>query len=212
MKVDVTKRQKQLLKAIYDSFSTTGYPPNFDEMREKLDVASNQGVLDLLRSLEKKQLIQREPRLARSITILPLGYEVLGQKPIIPFIGVTRAGSMAESVEIHAEWREISPSLSKLENVFILKVSGDSMINAAINDGDLVLVKSDKEFSSNDIVLAQCNGESTIKRFISQDTPPYVYLKPENPAYPLIPFTDNIELTGKVIAILNNHGEWRKIK
>lgn len=212
MKNEATKRQKQLLMIIYDSFINTGYSPNFDEMRENLSVVSNQAVLDLLRALEHKRLIRREAYSARGITILPLGYQTLEKKPLIPFIGTTSAGSMTEAIELEGDWQKISSEVAKAQDVFLLKVLGDSMVNAGIEDNDFVLVRQGKEFSSGDIVLAQIDGESTIKRFISQDTPPYIYLKPENPKYPIISFTDDMELLGKVVGILNKHGEWKQVK
>lgn len=211
MKNAITARQKQLLDIIYSSYKNTGYPPNFEEMRNALGVSSNQGVLDLLRSLEHKRFIRREARSARGIVILPLGYETLDVSPMIQFAGTAVAGAMQEATEIEGGWVEMSSGISQLENAYILKVSGDSMINADINDGDLVLVRNEKEFSSGDVVLARDRGEATIKRFISEDAPPYVYLKPENPAYKIIYFTEETELVGKVLAILSKKGEWKKI-
>ena len=85
------------------------------------------------------------------------------------------------------------------------------MINAGIDDGDVVLVKSQKEFVSGEVVLAQIGSDSTVKRFMSEDKPPYVYLKPENPKYKNILFSDDAELKGKVISVLKN-GYWKSIK
>ena len=93
----------------------------------------------------------------------------------------------------------------------MLKVSGDSMINAGINDGDAVLVQTKKEFVTREIVYAEINGEGTIKRFISEDKPPYVYLKPENPNHDNIIFTEEVELKGKVISIFKNN-QWMPAK
>ena len=85
------------------------------------------------------------------------------------------------------------------------------MINAGIESEDVVLVKEQKEFVSGDIVLANTDTCSTIKRFISEDKPPYVYLKPENPKYQNILFDENVIIKGKVISILKN-GYWKPIK
>jgi len=84
------------------------------------------------------------------------------------------------------------------------------MINAGIDDGDIVLVKSAKEFVSKDIVLADVEGESTIKRFISEDKPPYLYLKPENPNHSIIYFTQSITLKGKVISVFKDE-KWLNV-
>ena len=126
-------------------------------------------------------------------------------------MGISHAGSPITAVEIQGEWQQLSPQVAKLEDdVFILRVSGDSMINAGIDDGDKVLVRSQKEFSSGDIVMADVDGESTIKRFVSDDSPPYVYLKPENPKYDMVCFTEVVKLKGKVISI-NKRGQWMPV-
>ncbi|MCX6723699.1 MAG: transcriptional repressor LexA [Candidatus Staskawiczbacteria bacterium] len=208
----ITKRQKQLLEIIYDYIRDTGYPPTFEEMRESLGVVSNQSIIDLLAKLEKQKLLKRNEASARSLTILPFGDKILERPALIPFLGATTAGSPMEAMEIAGEWKQISPEIKELKNnVFILKVFGDSMINAGIENEDIVLVKEQKEFISGDIVLAQTEDGSTIKRFISDDKPPYIYLKPENPKYKNIPFSENMELKGKIISILKN-GYWGPVK
>lgn len=209
MSSPITKRQKDLLTIIYQYIKDTGYPPTFEEMKDRLEVSSNQSVLDLLNKLEEKKIIKRNESMARSIAILPLGYQLLGEPSLVAFLGISHAGSPIEPIQIDGEWQEVSPDVTMLkDDVFLLKVSGDSMINAGIDDGDIVLVKSQKEFVSGDIVLADIEGESTIKRFISDDQPPYIYLKPENPKHPVIPFTDNMKLKGKIVSILKK-GYWK---
>src|SRR3989338_2201240 len=211
MKKNTTPRQRELLQIIYNYINNEGYPPTFDEMRERLKVVSNQSVIDLLNKLEKNRIIKRNENIARSIAILPIGYEMLGKPPLAPFLGVSSAGAPINSVEITGEWQTLSSDLARLkEDVFILKVSGDSMINAGIDDGDLVLVKTEKEFVSGNVVLVQINDEVTIKRFISDDNPPYIYLKPENPKYDIIPATDKMTLKGKVISVLKE-SYWRPV-
>ncbi len=212
MKNITTPRQKQLLEVIYSYIKSDGHPPTFDEMRESLGVSSNQSVLDLLNKLEKNKIIQRKEGAARGLAILPLGYEMLGRPPLAAFLGITSAGAPIQSIEISGEWQPVSQEISRLaEEVFMLKVSGDSMINAGIDDGDAVLVQTKKEFVSGEIVYAQIGDEGTIKRFMSDDKPPYVYLKPENPKYELIPFTHEMELKGKIISVLKNN-YWQPIR
>ncbi|MCL4360351.1 transcriptional repressor LexA [Patescibacteria group bacterium] len=211
MNLPLTKRQLEMLSILYDYIKDTGYPPTFEEMRERLGVSSNQSVIDLLGKLAQKRIIKRNGSAARSLAILPYGYEALGRDPLVPFLGVSHAGAPLQSIVIDGDWKPVSKDISKLDaEVFLLKISGDSMINAGINDGDNVLVKSQKEFASGDIVYAQIGEESTIKRFISQDKPPYHYLKPENPNYPPIFFTSLVEMKGKVISILKA-GQWRTV-
>ena len=211
MKKIVTERQKQLLGVIHDFIKSTGYPPTFEEMRENLGVSSNQSIADLLEKLKKASVIKKNMG-ARTLAILPLGYEILGMPQLVPFLGITTAGIPAEAIEITGEWQALSSNVAKLQSdIFMLRISGDSMINAGIDDGDVVLVQTKKEFVSGEIVLADNGGEATIKRFISKDRPPYVYLKSENPKYENILFTDETRLKGKVISVLKN-GYWNKIK
>ena len=182
-----------------------------EEMRKSLGVSSNQSVIDLLEKLKKHGLIKRGSG-ARSLAILPLGHKVLGVSPLAPFLGVAAAGAPIEAVAIAGEWRTVSPEVAELKDeVFLLKISGDSMVNANIDDGDVILVQRKKEFISNEIVYAQFGEEGTVKRFISEDKPPYVYLKPENPKYENILFDETVELKGKVISVLKN-GHWQPVK
>lgn len=211
MKTQITPRQKELLSILYHYIKNTGYPPTIEEMKSRLNVVSNQSILDLLRHLEKRRLIERKGGAARSIAILPAGYTTLDKPPLTPFLGVSHAGAPLEITQIEGEWQTISPQVAKLDqHVYLIKVSGDSMINAGIDDGAVLLVKEQTEFVSGDIVLAQIGNESTVKRFISEDKPPYLYLKPENPSHKIIYFTEEVVLKGKIISIIKN-GQWKPI-
>lgn len=180
-------------------------------MRENLGVVSNQSIIDLLHKLKQANFIKKDEG-ARSIAIKHLGYALLGRPALAPVLGTTTAGAPAEAIEIIGEWRQVSKEVARLNaEVFMLRVLGDSMINAGIDDGDVVLVQSKKEFVSGEVVLAELAGESTIKRFISEDKPPYVYLKPENPKYDNLLFTDTVELKGKVMSVLKNN-QWKSIR
>ena len=212
MELSVTTRQKELLSVIYEFIKNTGFPPSIAEMRENLGVSSNQSILDLLEKLSKKGFIKRNGGNARNVAILPIGYKELGEPSLTPFLGVTSAGAPIEAIEISGEWREMPGEVAQLQSdIFMLRISGDSMINAGIDNGDVVLVQTKKEFISGEVVLAEKDGETTVKRFISEDKPPYVYLKPENPNYQNILFTDTTELKGKVISVLKNN-YWKSIK
>jgi len=212
MKPRITKRQKELLSIIYRYIKDSGYPPTFEEMKRKLNVSSNQSIVDLLAKLEKQGFLKRNESVARSIALLPMAYEILDQPPLVAFLGITSAGAPIEPIEISGEWQSVSSDTAILsDQVFLLKISGDSMINAGIDDGDIVLVKSEKEFVSGEVVLADTGGEKTVKRFVSEDKPPYVYLKPENPKYKILPITDEMKLVGKVISVLKN-GYWKRVE
>lgn len=205
---EITKRQKEVLKIIYEAIKSSGFPPSFSELKERLNISSNQSILDLLSALEKKRFIKREEGSARGMKILDKGFKVLGTKKLIPFLGTSYGGSLTETFEIEDEVKEIKnhSEVSKIDNVFFVKVSGDSMSDI-INDGDVVLVKKNREFSSGDIVLARSPDGTTIKRLVSCDEPPYLYLRPENPNHKkIIVFTDDVEIIGKIIGIVKPEG------
>src|SRR3989338_6255252 len=207
----ITELQKQLLEVIYDFCASSGYPPTFEEMRQNLGVSSNQSIVDLLEKLRRDGFIKKDSG-ARSLAILHLGYEVIGRPALAPVLGTTTAGLPAESIEIAGDWHPVSSDVAKFaEVIFMHKISGDSMINAGIDDGDAVLVQTMKEFVSGDIVFAEIGDEGTVKRFMSDDKPPYVYLKPENPNHQIILFTDDVRLKGKVISVLKSE-HWQSVK
>ncbi len=196
----VSKRQKEVLKIIYDNLITAGFPPSFSELKEKLNVSSNQTILDIFSILEKKNLISREEGSARGIKILRKGYKVINAKPLAPVVGITSAGSFTEAIEEIDAWKPLSKDVETIaDDVLIVRVMGDSMLNAEIKDGDLIVFKKTNEVVSGDIVLAQTPDGTTVKRFISQYKPPHKFLKPENPKYPNIPFTNEMEIIGKMV-------------
>ena len=206
----ITKRQKEVLKIIYNSLINAGFPPSFSELKEKLKISSNQSLLDFFSILEKKNLISREEGSARGIKILRKGYRAINANPLAPVVGITSAGGFTEAIEEINAWQPLSKDVETIADyVMIVRVMGDSMINANIKDGDLVLVKKTKEFVSGDIILVQTLDGTTVKRFVTQSKPPYRFLKPENPKYPIIPFTDEMEVIGKVIKKIDHDIEFR---
>jgi len=209
-KETITKRQKEVLKIIYNSLINAGFPPSFSELKEKLKISSNQSLLDFFSILEKKNLISREEGSARGIKILRKGYRAINANPLAPVVGITSAGGFTEAIEEINAWQPLSKDVETIADyVMIVRVMGDSMINANIKDGDLVLVKKTKEFVSGDIVLVQTLDGTTVKRFVTQNKPPYRFLKPENPKYSIIPFTDEMEVIGKVIKKIDHDIEFR---
>lgn len=196
----LTERQKQTLMLVYNSIKYSGYPPTLSELKESLNVVSNQAVLDLLRILEEKKYIRKEEGAARGLQLTQKGYDALNVSTYAPMIGVTAAGPFMDTLEQHGEWKEISKELSKLsDKIGLFKVKGDSMIGAGLNDGDIVVVKHEViEFRNGDIVLARNDDGTTIKRFVNTNNK--VYLSPENPKYSRISITPDLRLIGKVIS------------
>lgn len=196
----ITERQKQTLMFIYNSIKYSGYPPTLSELKESLNVVSNQAVLDLLKILEQKKYIRKEEGAARGLQLTQKGYDALNVSTYAPMIGVTAAGPFMDTLEQHGEWKEISRDLEKLsDKIGLFKVKGDSMIGAGLNDGDIVVIKHEiTEFRNGDIVLARNDDGTTIKRFVNTNNK--VYLSPENPKYPRISITPDLRLIGKVIS------------
>lgn len=199
MEKGITKRQKELLEIIYNHIESSGYPPTLSEMREKLGVSSNQAVLDLLKSLENKKTIKRDEGEARGIQILPQGYDAIGKTALVRVVGVTAAGPATLAIAQN-EWIPLPSGYKKYDNVFVVQVSGNSMIDASVYDGDTVLIKEQREYKSGDIVLARIGDDVTLKTFIAKDGK--IHLKPENPSCRIIAITEDTYFLGKMIANL----------
>ena len=209
MKTNLTPKQKKVLETIYSSINDSGYPPSLAELRELMGVASNQAVLNYLKSLETRGLIKKGDGQARSIKILPLGYQILGKEQMVPVSGISSAGPLVEAPEMFGKWVTLPGEVIKNEvikqseeEVFVIQVNGDSMINAGIIDGDLLLVKKTREYRSQDIVVARSDDGTTVKRFIAEPDG-RAYLKPENPIYRIIPLFEETIFDGKVISNLS---------
>lgn len=204
----ITDKQKKVLNLIYDYISASSFPPTLVDLKNELNLSSNQSILNFLDALEEKGCIKREDGQARGIKILPLGFQVLGKKQLVPVAGIAAAGPYLESfTELSFDWREIPTSLvpgetlKQTEDMFIIQVAGDSMVNAGIDNGDMILVKKSKDgFVNGDIVVAYKEDGATVKRFIVEKNK--MFLKPENPNYQNIRiFSGEVKFDGK--AILN---------
>ncbi len=207
MQQKITEKQKNALNAIYKSIKETGFPPTLAELRERLKVASNQAVLNFLEVLEKKGFIERKgkEKKARSIKILRLGFQALGKEVLVTAAGITSAGPYVESfTEAFTNWMTLpgkileKEKINFSEKVFIIQVYGDSMINAGIDDGDILLIQKTNQFRSGDIVVARNDDGTTVKRFISEPDG-RAYLKPENPKYSNLTIYEDTYFDGRVI-------------
>ncbi|MBA3047211.1 transcriptional repressor LexA [Patescibacteria group bacterium] len=205
----ITPKQKKVLEIIYNNIELTGFPPTLADLKNELNVSSNQAVLNYLETLEKKGYIERVEGQARGIKIMPLGYKILNKDQLVPVVGESAAGPFFETLEAtQFNWTTLpgevlnNKKIKQSEEVFIIKVRGDSMINAGINDEDMLLVKKTREFKSGDIVVARSDDGTTVKRFVAEPDG-RAYLKPENPAYKNIPIFEETIFEGKVIINLS---------
>ncbi|MDO8593207.1 MAG: transcriptional repressor LexA [bacterium] len=207
---NITPKQKKVLEIIYNNIESTGFPPTLADLKNELDVVSNQAVLNYLDALTVKGYIVRSEGQARGITILPLGYKILNKDQLAPVVGGTAAGPFIETLEETSfTWMPLPGQIVKDEKInqsneqlFVVKVYGDSMTNAGIDNGDMLLVKKAKEFKSGDIVLARTDQGTTVKRFVADGGKRY--LKPENPNYKnIIIIPGEVFFDGKVILNLS---------
>ena len=179
------KTKEKILKVIHDFVDDYGYPPSIREIAKKVGVKSTKGIKVHLDNLAKEGLINKVSGKARSIRIKPRQ---------IPIVGRVAAGLP----ELAFEEVEGYFNPSKWRDCFLLKIKGDSMINAHIYDGDMVVVKPARNAMNNEIIVANVHEETTIKRLkkIGKE----LVLKPENDAYPVI--KEAFEIIGKVIGVI----------
>lgn len=178
-------RRREILKAIQDFVRDYGYPPTIREIAGIVGLKSTKAVKVHMDNLVKEGLIMKTKTKARGLRVEPKK---------IPIIGRIAAGAPELAFE------EIEGYFNPLswQDCFLLKVKGDSMVNAHIYDGDLVVVRPDKIGNDGDIIVALIEGETTIKRLKKKNG--NFILKPENDVYPIIerPF----EIIGKVIGVV----------
>lgn len=198
--MNLTSRQKQILDFIEQALSTEGIMPSTREIQQHFGFASQTAAINHLRALEKKGVIQRQPGKARAVALTAhLEREEIVDVPIYGSI----AAGLAEATEQQSEGTvsidAATLGVGRQKRVFALKVRGDSMINADINDGDLVILEN-REPAAGSVVAALIDGETTLKRLV-QSRGRY-FLRAENPDYPdLIPLAD-LRIQGVMVALI----------
>ncbi len=203
MSKEITDRQKQLLEFIVKQIREHNLPPSISEMATYLKVKSKNAVAKLLSALEEEGFIETSGK-ARGITVLDALGEALDKGLVrVPVLGNIQAGSPHLAEEHVEEWINLPQTLIKSRrDVFLLRVRGDSMINAGIYEGDLVIVRPTKDVRNNDIVVALLHDEATVKRFIQIKN--RAYLKAENPDYKDIYPKEEWMVQGKVVGVIRN--------
>jgi len=196
----LTERQTRILDYIRYVTRVRNYPPSVREIGEAVGLSSSSTVHNHLNQLERRGLIKRDPSKSRTVQLVSdIEIDQERRNAIsVPIVGHVAAGVpilAEENVEDHIL---LSSDLAK-EGYFMLRVRGDSMINAGIFDGDLVLVRPQPEASNGAIVVAMIEGEATVKRFERSNG--HVKLIAENPAYePIV--TTNVSLVGLVRGVI----------
>jgi len=203
----LTDRQKEILDFICQYKDENGYPPTIREIGKNFDMASTFGVKRHLEVLEKKGYIAILAKQSRGIAILKPellknSYNSFDNLSRVPIVGQVAAGSPVLAEENLAGTIGIdSAYLKKPESSFALKVKGDSMINAGVFEGDLVIVSPVQEVKNGEMIVAMINGEVTVKNFEKKNKT--IQLNPENEKYQPIIVTeqDEFSVVGKVVGV-----------
>ena len=200
MTEQLSDRQTKILDYIRYVTRVRNYPPSVREIGEAVGLSSSSTVHNHLNQLERRGLIKRDPSKSRTVQLVSdiSVAEERRNAVSVPIVGNVAAGSpiLAEqNIEDHVL---LSADIAK-EGFFLLRVRGDSMINAGILNDDLVLVRPQHEASNGSIVVALVDGDATVKRFEKADG--HVKLIAENPAYePIV--TNNVSLVGQVRGVI----------
>jgi repressor LexA len=182
----LTARQEQVLRYIRQSIIDRGYPPTLREIGAHMGIKSTNGVNDHLRALERKGYLTREDMKSRALRPKDMDFGAPKKKSDddamveIPIMGRVAAGMPLYADENLLDTVRIDQSLIKSGEIFGLKVSGDSMIEAGIMNGDYVFVRKQSVADRGDIVVALIGDEATVKRYYPEKD--YIRFQPENSA------------------------------
>ena len=208
MSNDLTSKQRDILEYIEDHVSRKGYPPSVREICEAVGLKSTSTVHGHLQRLEKKGYIRRDQTKPRAIGVLegsdPDNIIPLPQKEVaeIPIIGRVAAGEPILASENFEDTFPVPMDFVDAGNYFMLRVKGDSMIEAGIFDRDFVLVRQQPDARNGDYVVAMLDDSATVKTYYREDN--RIRLQPENPNLSPI-YTNHVEVLGIV------KGVFRKI-
>jgi repressor LexA len=204
----LTPRQQRVLTVIRDAIEHRGYPPSMREIGERVGLTSSSSVAHQLRVLEEKGFLKRDPNRPRALSVFNPD-EALGDETgsgdarpaatYVPMVGRIAAGGPILAEERVEEIMPLPKSLVGDGTLFLLEVSGDSMIDAAICNGDYVVIRQQPTAENGEIVAAMLDGEATVKTFQRKNG--QVWLLPHNDAYEPIDGTD-ATILGKVTAVL----------
>ena len=191
-------KEEELLNFIRNHQEEFGYPPTVREMCRAIKVSSTSTISYYLNKLENNGLIKKSPNKNRALEIVGETINISDYVKIY-LVGKITAGEPILAVENTEEYFLASPSLFRGDGLFILTVSGESMINAGIFDGDKIVIRQQSSAENGEIVAALIDGMATVKRFYKEDG--RYRLQPENDAMGPI-YTDHVEILGKVIGLI----------
>jgi repressor LexA len=192
---DLTARQEQVMSFIKEFTRRNGYPPTVREIGCELELSSPSTVHVHLGNLERLGLIKRDPSKPRALELVD------SQRPPrpLPLVGQVAAGAPLLAEQNIESYVDVPSMLRKGDDDFLLRIEGDSMIDAGIHNGDLIVVHQQATADNGDIVVALVGDEATTKRFFREGG--RIRLQPENELYePIV--LDEVDLVGKVVGVL----------
>lgn len=200
------ERQQRILVVIRDWVTRHGYPPSSRQIGDAVGLRSSSSVSKHLASLEEKGFLRRSPSVSRPIDVRMFLQESSTQSTSddnvpVPVVGDIAAGTPISAIEHVDDVMQLPRGLTGRGTVFGLRVRGESMIDAAICDGDIVVVRQQSEAHSGQIVAAMIDEEATVKVYRRRNG--HVYLEPRNPAYEVID-GDNASILGVVVSVLRS--------
>ncbi|OAA24741.1 SOS-response transcriptional repressor, LexA [Frankia sp. EI5c] len=216
----LTQRQKKILEVIRGAVELRGYPPSVREIGEAVGLTSTSSVAHQLKVLQEKGFLRRDPNRPRAMEVLPIGGQRAGARaraagrsaepagPVaveggtptyVPLVGRIAAGGPILAEQAIEDVFPLPKEIVGEGTLFLLRVVGQSMVNAAICDGDYVVVRQQPVADNGEIVAAMIDGEATVKRFRQRDG--RVWLAPENPAFSDIPAED-ATILGRIVAVM----------
>ncbi len=197
----LTQRRRQILDYLTAAIDERGYPPSLREIAAAVNLKSASTVLFHLRALEETGYIRREPNRNRAVTPLAAGADHKPEPRYVPLVGRIAAGEPILASENIETVLPLPASMFSAENLFMLEVTGDSMIEAGILDGDIVIVAQQPIAEPGDIVVALLDDEATVKYFYPHTEA--VELRPANPHIdPII--SRDVQIIGQVVGIVRS--------
>jgi repressor LexA len=196
----LTRRQREILTFVQRYADAHGYPPSVREIGQALGLTSSSTVHSHLAALERKGYLRRDPSKPRALEVLRDEHEMPTKKVVaVPIIGHVAAGQPILAQQNIEDYFPLPADIVHADECFILHVRGDSMIDAGILDGDLLVVRRQGSANNGDIVVARIDDEATVKRFFKEAD--RVRLQPENPTMQPI-YSQDLTVEGVAIALV----------
>src|SRR6476620_8688618 len=195
----LTDRQRGILEFIQSEQREKGITPSTREIQHHFGFASQTSVMQYIATLERKGFLDRHARKARAL-ITPVQKVRITDIPIYGQIPAGMATLTEQTIEGHISLDSRSVNASKNGRTFALRVRGDSMIDAHILDGDIVILEDRKDVQNGDIVAALIDGETTLKRYVTEHGRPY--LKAENSLYPNLVPARELRIQGVMVSLV----------